>query len=226
MNKDPSALNFLGPEFLSWLYFYIDAKNGELHFSEYSKAKVTFEDAFRMCIGNRAALRPLIGTSASVTVTGTSLDDSGEVLQAFRAGALVDSLSLEIHFSQSVYTFIVNAKDASISQFRTIQPFAEKSTSTFSMQREGDEEVMESPELEDEANVLVRMAALDETETILDALYRHFLERRLHQGFVSNDLANMRRVVSEGLEAKLPPSEQRKRIQSVIATPPGIQPYS
>lgn len=224
MNKDPSALNFLGPEFLSWLYFYIDAKNGEFHFSEYSKTKVTFEDAFRMCIGNRAALRPLIGTSASVTVTGTALDDSGEVLQAFRAGALVDSLSLEIHFSQSVYTFIVNAKDASISQFRTIQPFAEKSPSTFAMQRE-DEEEMDSAELEDEANVLVRMAALDETETILDALYKHFLERRLHQGFVSNDLANMRRVVSEGLEAKLPPSEQRKRIQSVIAAQPAVQPY-
>lgn len=199
MSKDPSALNFLGPEFLSWLYFHLDEKGGELRFSEYSKQKISFEDSFRMCIGNRALLRPLAGESASVTVTGAAIDDSGEVLQAFRAGALVDSLSLEIHFSQTTYTFTVNAKDGSISQFKILQPFKNDPV-----------EKDEDQELEDEANVIVRMSALDEAEMIVDALFQEFVGRRLHQAFVTTDLANMRRSVSEGLQSKLPPREQKR----------------
>lgn len=216
MTKDPSVLNFLGPEFLSWLYFYLDEKGGELRFSEFSKAKVTFEDSFRMCIGNHAALRPLHGSSSSVTVKGAAVDDSGEVLQAFRAGALVDTLSLEIHFSQSVYTFLVNAKDGSISQFRSIQPFAEKAPSAFEMQ-DKEEDVPGMQEIEDEGNVLIRMSALDEIETILDVLYRQFLERRIQHAFISQDLANMRRSVSAGLQSKLPPVERAKAVSSAGA---------
>jgi len=201
MSKDPSALSFLGPEFLSWLYFHLDEKGGEIRFSDYSKQKVTFEETFRMCVGNRALLRPLNGSAASVAVTGTSVDDSGEVLQAFRAGALVDALSLEIHFSQTVYTFTINAKDASISQFRSLQPFANES-------KEDDVE----QEVEDEANVIIRMSALDEIEAIIDALFHEFVQRRIHQAFVTTDLANMRRTVSEGLQSKLPPREHGKRV--------------
>lgn len=214
MSKDPSALSFLGPEFLSWLYFHLDEKKGEIKFSEYSKEKIAFEDSFRMCVGNRAALRPLIGTSASVTVTGNALDDSGEVLQAFRAGALVDALSLEVHFSQTVYTFLVYAKDGSISQFKSQQPFAEKIQSPFYDKREDEAEIEDSAELEDEGNLLIRMSALDEAEKILDALYRKFLERRIHQAFVSHDLTNMRRSVQEGLASKLPPVERERAQRS------------
>lgn len=206
MSKDPSALSFLGPEFLSWLYFHLDEKGGEIRFADYSKEKVTFEESFRMCVGNRAALRPLTGSSASVTVTGTSVDDSGEVLQAFRAGALVDTLSLEIHFSQTVYTFIVNAKDGSISNFKSLQPFADKKTEHYEPGQAQEQE--RDQELEDEANVILRMSALDELETILDALYHEFVQRRLHQGFIK-DLTNMRRSVGEGLASKLPPMERK-----------------
>lgn len=206
MTKDSSSLAFLGPEFLTWLYFYLDEKGGEIRFSDISKTKVNFEDSFRICVGNRAALRPLNTSSSSVTVTGTALDDSGEVLQAFRAGALVDSLSIELHFSQTVYSFIINAKDASISQFKSVQPFAEKTTSSFTLEDANENDSAGMQEIEDEGNVIIRMSALDETETILDALYELFLERRLHQAFVSQDLANMRRSVSVGLQSKLPPA--------------------
>lgn len=209
MTKDASALNFLGPEFLSWLYFYLDEKGGEIRFSQLSSKKVNFEDTFRMCVGNRAALRPINGSRASVTVSGQAVDDSGEVLQAFRSGALVDALALEIHFSQSVYSFSVSA-DASISNFKSVQPFAEKSSSQFTLEDEHGNEKEDAQELEDEAQLLIRMAALDEVETILDALYEQFLERRLHQAFVTQDLANMRRSVSEGLQSKLPPVDRNE----------------
>jgi hypothetical protein len=156
-------------------------------------------------------LRPLSGSTASVTVTGTAVDDSGEVLQAFRAGALVDSLSLEIHFSQTVYTFSVNAQDASISQFRSAQPFAEKSLDHHEHGGEPDLVDQErDQELEDEANVLIRMSALDEAEMIVDVLFQEFVQRRLHQAFVTGDLVNMRRSVSEGLQSKLPPKERAR----------------
>jgi hypothetical protein len=179
-----SRLVFLGPEFLTWLYFHIEQSGGEIPFGKAS---------LKISVGKKITLRPLAADDIRISVTGPALDDSGEVLQAVRAGAHVDTMAIDIVMGERIHSFTVSAADGGLSNAKTRQLFELT-----------DGDVKATGDFADESSILFRMSNLDEIEDVLNALFNVFLGRRLAQAFVSQDIATMRQSVSDGLKAKLP----------------------
>ena len=94
-------LSFLGPEFLTWLYFHLDKLDG------------------RLSIGNRVSLRPMNNEEQKVSISSPNLEDSGEFLQAIRSGAYVESLALDLVIDERIHSFTLNALDGSLSGVKT-----------------------------------------------------------------------------------------------------------
>lgn len=160
-------LSFLGPEFLTWTYFHLDQIDA------------------RMALGRRVSLKPLNSEEQKVTIASPKLEDSGEFLQAIRAGAYVESMAFDLVIDERVHSFTLNSLDGSISGVKT----------------QGLEKSMGDSA---EADIIIRMSNLDEIEDALNKMFSKFLELRLGQTFVSQEIKTMRESVSDGLKAKLP----------------------
>ncbi len=208
-------LTFLGPEFLTWLYFYIDQEGGEIKAGK-PEARIT--------VGKSILLKPLANPDMRVAILSPMLDDSGEVLQAIRAGAHVESMALDVVVGEHIHCLTVNGTDGSLSQVKTRYLFAEQESK---MDLAGFDEPSQGPKkkkLTDEESVLIRMSALDEIEAIVDSLFQKFLLRRLGQSFVQQDLTAIRLSVAEGLKARLPPIDHAKRQPSHLEEQPVAYP--
>jgi hypothetical protein len=160
-------LSFLGPEFLTWLYFHTD------------------EVPEKIAVGRRVTLKPLNSEEHKVVISSPTLEDSGEFLQAIRAGAHVESMAFDLVVDDRVHSFTLNALDGSLSGVKT----------------QGLEKSMGDSA---EADIIMRMSNLDEIEDALSNIFAKFLELRLGQTFVSQSIKSIRESVSEGLKAKLP----------------------
>jgi hypothetical protein len=160
-------LSFLGPEFLTWLYFNTDLLSDKIS------------------IGRRVTLKPLNSEEQKVMIASPKLEDSGEFLQAIRAGAYVESMALDLMVDDRVHSFTLNSLDGSLSGVKT----------------QGLEKSMGDSV---EADIIIRMSNLDEIEDALNKIFAQFLELRLGQTFVSQSIRTIRESVSEGLKAKLP----------------------
>ncbi|MBH1989073.1 MAG: hypothetical protein I8H75_04690 [Myxococcaceae bacterium] len=160
-------LSFLGPEFLTWLYFHLDHLPVQL------------------TLGRRVVLKPLDSDEQKVMIASPKLEESGEFLQAVRAGAYVESISLDLTLGERVHSLALNALDGSLSGVKT----------------NGLEKNQEDSL---EADVLIRMSNLDEIEDAIKRVFEQFLEARLGQKFQSESVKTIRESVSEGLRAKLP----------------------
>lgn len=160
-------LSFLGPEFLTWLYFNTDLLSDKIS------------------IGRRVTLKPLNSEEQKVTIASPKLEDSGEFLQAIRAGAYVESMALDLVVDDRVHSFTLNSLDGSLSGVKT----------------QGLEKSMGDSV---EADIIIRMSNLDEIEDALNKIFAQFLELRLGQTFVSQSIKTIRESVSEGLKARLP----------------------
>lgn len=181
-------LQFLGCEFLTWLYFQIQDTDGELSLAN--------KDLLRLVLGRRVLLEPIATDQVKVALASPRLDDSAELLSAIKDGSMIKSLALEVHFTDRVYTFTLNALDASIVGFKSKQNFQEEGPKA---QEEDDvpHDVLE------EESVLLRMSALDELDQMLDELYARFIARRLASDFVAKDIHAMRKSVVDGLKSRL-----------------------
>ncbi len=189
-------LFFLGPEFLTWLYFHIDQVGGEILIAKILPKWPDREQVMRIAVGKRINLKPLAASEMRVSIVGTALDDSGEVLQAIRAGAYIDSLSLDFTIGERLHRMMIQAVDGAIGNAKTEQAFSV----TDDMQ---EDENLSTQETSVEI-ILLRMSNLDEIEDLLDGLFAQFLNRRLAHVFIEQDVYSMRLIVAEGLVAKLP----------------------
>ena len=203
-------LAFLGPEFLTWLYFHIEEVGGETTCAELTQVKHLEKESLKISVGKRISLRPLVDNDMRVSVSGPMLDDSGEIWQAIRAGSYIDSLSLDFVIKERVHSFTLSAADAALSNVKTRSIFEEKEKDEYVLDVENDEEKKESNLFGDEESVLIRMSNLDEIEALLDGLFSRFLTRRLAQAFVSEDVRVIRERVAQGLKEKLPTVKSTK----------------
>ena len=89
--KPDDRLRFLGSEFLTWCYFYLGGSGQAIDLQAISPVFKASGEA-RVVVGKQATLRPRVNKEKRVSVTSPVLDDSGELMQAIMAGALIDSL--------------------------------------------------------------------------------------------------------------------------------------
>jgi hypothetical protein len=197
-------LAFLGPEFLTWLYFHIDQVGGEIPLSELLATKSPIQETLRIAIGKRMALKPLTSDDIRVSISSPMLDDSGEVWQAIRAGAYIDSLSLDFVLGERIHSLTLNASDGAISNAKTRQLFEINDHDADELSDPSQPTETPKTNWNDEESILIRMSNLDEIEDILNGLFSRFLTRRLAQAFVSQDISAIRQSIAAGLKAKLP----------------------
>jgi hypothetical protein len=204
---------FLGPEFVTWLYFTLLEEGLEIElpgaFVASTGVQAPEDNIVRFAIGKRTVLKTLDPSGAKCTLSGPGLDDNGELLQAIRRGALVDSLSLEAAIDSRVYAFSLNANDGGLSGVKLPDLFTD--------QEDEDEAAVQAligppmkkksrPKLPFEDVLTLRMQCLDELERVIDALFERFVTRRLARAWVSEDVRSIRRRVSVGLKARIPES--------------------
>ncbi len=206
MSHARSELAFLGPEFLTWLYFHLENIGGEIPIDELFGREKASHEIIRIGIGKRLSLKAMHGGDARMAVSGSMLDDSGEVLQAVRSGSYIDSVVLDILVAERIYNLTLNAADGSISQVKMRFTFDEKSDGhEFVAEEEESTSAGGKESMDDETTIMIRMSSLDEVEDIVDALFQRFLSRRLGQAFMSQEVNPIRTKVAENLARKVPP---------------------
>lgn len=199
-----SDLAFLGPEFLTWLYFHLEQTGGEIPLQELLPSEHAVKEVVRIGVGKRMTLKSLWGGDARLTVSGSMLDDSGEVLQAVRSGCYIDTMIIDLVIAERSYTFTLNSLDGSLSQVKMQLGFDKGSDKSLFEDESG--EVKQEEPVDEETTLLLRMSALDEIDDLVDALFKRFLDKRLGQTFVSQEVQSIRAKVAEELLKKLPRS--------------------
>lgn len=198
---------FLGPEFLTWLYFTLLEEGLELELpaafppgTEEDEAVVQFQ------IGKRAQLKTVDATGARVTLAGPGLDDNGEILQAIRRGALLEMLSLELSIQSRVYAFTLRAEDGGMVGVKLPDLFSEPDedeAGAIPVDPLEKKKARRRPKLPLEDVLALRMQCLTELERVVDALYTRFITRRVARAWRSEDVAGIRKRVASGLRQRL-----------------------
>lgn len=199
---------FLGPEFLTWLYFTLLEEELELSLpAAFPKDTPDDETLVGFAIGKRAALRALDASGARVALSGGGLDDCGELLQAIRRGALLEVLSLEVAIQSRVYAVTLRADDGGLVGVKLPDLFSEPDESPDPTVAPPDPlgKKPRKPKLKLplEDVLALRMQCLSELEGVLDALFAQFVTRRLARAWHSDDLGRIRARVADGLKARL-----------------------
>ena len=204
-NRTPKLrLVFLGAEFLTWLYFHIDQIGCEALVVDLIPKWQSPIQKMQLHIGKQMTLKSLLIADMRISISASTLEERGEVLQSIREGAYIDSLSLEITLGERVHNFVVQAGDGAITQAKTTQLFKESGDLGFDASSFGSKDEQKNEEMDVETNLLIRLSNLDEIEDLINGLFARFLKRRLAQAFIKQDIGAIRQRISEGLIAKLP----------------------
>jgi hypothetical protein len=184
---------FLGSEFATWLYFYLQAEGFEVSLPEAfpdREAGAPAGGVVEFAVGKRVVLRTLDGSGTRVGLAGPGLDDSGELYQAVMRGAYIDVLRVALGVGERVYEATVHA-DGGLSGVKLPVVFA------------GAEDKVDLGDI-----LSVRSACLDEVEQIVDALYQRFVNRRLAQAWRTEDLKGVDKRIRDGISARLKATSQ------------------
>lgn len=196
---------FLGPEFLTWLYFAALDNRGVTVDADAMTPK---KEDMQFVVGKRVALRSLDAAGARVSLQGSGLADSGEVLQAVRRGACVETLAMEMAIGSRVYVFTLSA-DGGFASVKLPDLFTEEDDANAGavageVGADGAEvKKKRRPKLPMEDVLELRMQCLDELEAVIDALFAEFMDRRLSSDAWSRDQHAILSTVSQGLKERL-----------------------
>ncbi len=208
-------LNFLGAEFLTWLYFYLEKEGGFLKLEDFKINPHLNGAHVRMGVGKRMTLIPLGYKDRKTQLVSPMLDDSGEVFSAISSGQLISSMEMELVIAERMINFAIHASDGALTQVRLSQLFEE--SGDVADKQFGDDKAIDD-EVSAETTLLLRMSALDDLEEIVDKLFQRFLTRRLAQAFASEDIKLMKNVVAQGLKRKVPtPAPENVQVASGLA---------
>jgi hypothetical protein len=197
---------FLGAEFLTWVYFTLIENGFNLDVGDALPVDARpVDNEVQFAIGKRVLLVQVDGTGAKVTLAGTGLDNSGELLQAVSRGALIDALAIDIAISQRVYSLRLRADDGGIQALKLPDLLSEQDDEDDPMRDPlSPPKRKRRPRLPLEDVLSLRMTCAEEVEAILDALFNRFITRRLARAWQAEDIAAIRGAVAEGLQARLP----------------------
>ncbi len=200
---NPIEKSFLGPEFMTWLYFYLFEEGFELQLKEaFPEGAAPEGNIVRFAIGKKVKLTAQDTGGPAATVDGSGLDNNGEVLQAVRRGALIKLLALDMAVGNRVYSFTLDGSDAGFSGMKLPDLFTDPNEDEAKDAVTGDKK-LRRPKLPFDAVLELRMMCIAEAENVVDALFERFLHRRTGRTWQTDDMAMIRRVISRGLEARL-----------------------
>ncbi len=179
--------NFLGYEFLSWLFLLLDRENAKDEITELVKGITPGHCS--VVLGQRLVTCLLLHKEQKTSVVSPLLEDSHEVFASLKNGHVIEALSLAFLIDETKITLGLNAYDFALSQT--------KITANFERESVDDEDLSEDDQKREE--IFLRMAALADAEEIIDRLYRKFVTLRLNRSAYSEHLRAMRTQVEERL---------------------------
>lgn len=196
---------FLGPEFLTWLYFTLLEEEMVIDLSDALPGGDEGDAEVQFAIGKKAVLKAIDAGGAKVSLSGAGLDDNGEILQAIRRGAFVEILSLDMSLGHRVYSFTLNANDGGLTGVKLPDLFSEPEDAEAAVVDPlgPPQKKKRRPKLPLEDILALRMQCLDELESVLNALFGRFITRRLARAWHTEDVASIRKAVAKGLKARL-----------------------
>jgi recombination associated protein RdgC len=163
---------FLGREFLTWLWFRSDVSGGRIEIPGKKVVEVTFLDRMTLDLSETE-------TPQSVTLKGEH-SQLREGLAALKEGKKIEEARISVRTSENEYAMIVKGTWFSFGLFRTppVLPSAET-------------------DAEDglEAEVLEKIALLEEGVEAWDLLFSYFLTLRISDSWEATELPGLRKWV-------------------------------
>ena len=173
--KSPSALNdgrFLGSEFLTWVWYYIERLGGTLQVGD----KVA-----NVHLGERMVL-VLPGDRKERVVCTTQTNFLHEARTGLRQGKVVDEAQLFLMVGENEYLLTLDSSLWALKGLKTPRQLPDYGR--------------EDPD----GRFLEKMYFIEEVFSVLEALYMRFLAERLTPGWQTDTLVQLQKWIDEGRE--------------------------
>lgn len=182
--------NFLGFEFLSWLFLLLDHDNSQEQVSQITKGLV-FKTEVQVVLGNKLVTCLFTHREQKTSVASPLLEASHEVFASLRNGHLVESLAINIALAEITLNLTLHANDFAFTQVKIKNNYQSESLSD-------DEEAL-SEQDKNQEEVFLRLAAIDDAERVINGLYEHWVRLRMNSRDQALEMARMRQQIEERL---------------------------
>lgn len=185
---------FLGYEFLTWCFLLLDRDDALEQMHEIAKNVVPNQKP-ELVLGQRMVTCLLNHKDQKTSLKTPLLEASYEAFASIRNGHLIESLALELVLSDLRVSFCLHAQDFALTQVQIKSNFDEESLT------DNEDSLNELDKNREE--IFLRVAALDDTESVINALYEHFLGLRLNEESCMKEIVSMRKQVDKRLGSYL-----------------------
>jgi hypothetical protein len=171
--KSPTALTdgrFLGSEFLTWLWYYIERMGGSIQAGE-KLAEVH--------LGERMTL-VLPADGKEKVVCTTQANFLHEARTALRQGKVLDEVQLLVIIGENEYTLTLDSSLWALKGLKTPKQLPDYGSD------------------DPDGRFLEKMYFIEELSAALDGLYMRFLSERLTPGWESDTLVELQKWIDEG----------------------------
>jgi hypothetical protein len=175
---------FLGNEFLTWLWFCIENEPDTL--SDPSGGPVS------LMVHKKIVLKKAAGKTVSITIEKDSGEDAEEGMLALKGGAIVTELSLLMTIGQAEWTF--SLKGGSF-QINSLRPSVEMPESVAAEQ--GPEEVGDKQRHDFEASVLDRTYLYIQAIDVIDNMFKRYVLLRLSDDWGAKTVPAMKKWIAQ-----------------------------
>jgi len=183
-------MSFLGYEFLTWCFLLLDRDDAKAHIKVITNNKL-FKEEPHIVLGKRLVTCLPELKEQKTSVISPILEASHEAFASIRNGHMIETLSLTIKFSSLSVAFNLHAQDFAFTQAQLKSDFGKDSL------LENEQSLDEKDKNREE--IFLRMAALDDTERVIDAVFQYFLKLRLNEKAYKYELSLMRDQVDKRL---------------------------
>lgn len=186
--------NLLGCEFLTWSFLLLDRDDAEIQIKGITK-DVLFKQEAHIALGKRLVTCMPQVKEQKTSVNSPILEASHEAFASIRNGHMIESLAISIQMASLSVVLNLHAQDFAITQAQIKSDYGKETLSE-------DEKSLDEHE-QNREEIFLRLAAIDDAERVLNALFEHFLSLRLNEQTYKRELAMMRAQVDKRLGSYL-----------------------
>lgn len=205
MNKKDVArlrdqLSFLGYEFLTWVFLFIENDRAQTKMAELTKDLV-FNTKVSITLGQRLVTCLLNHKEQKTSIVTPLLEESHELFASLKNGHVIEALSLVISFEEIKVSLMLHATDFAFTQVKITNNFDNESLN----EEEGLSEIDQARE-----EIFLRMKTLEEVEQVINALFDNFYRERMNHHSLKNYTKSMREQIEKRLDSYLQKKTETK----------------
>lgn len=200
--------NFLGFEFLSWLFLLLEHEDASKQIEHISKDLV-YKTQVQVVLGNKLVSCILAHREQKTSVASPLLETSDEIFASLRSGQVVEMLAISVSLSEIVINITLHATDFALTQIKIKNNYESETL------LEDEESLSEQDKNQEE--VFLRLAALDDVERVLNGIFEYWLRLRLNPRDYAEELKRMRHQIEArlGNYAKRAADESRNNSREI-----------